>query len=643
MHVRRIRIEEWRNFRNLEFSVPSNAPVVCVVGPNGSGKSNLLELISAAAHRAGLSSGYETNRGDVFGQRAVFEIEFFIAPGTSAALDEVLAQNEGDPAWKLWDRTLTVGQSRNDTQVFGKTIAGGVDASYAMQMAANVVSAIRNTASVHYMFLDADRAYPKLSVSTNQVGEILQRNWMASTRNSSFRLTRALYEEWFQYLLGAESQGSDAHVREIRRARAEGRREPEFVDHFDDYRAALQKVLPHLRFVGVDSQSRQVEFDSAGASLKFDQLSGGEREIAFLIGQIERFGLRKGLLLVDEPELHLHHDLLRSWIAFLKSTVEDGQIWLSTHALEVVEATGQEATIVLERDQSTRAVTAAVPLSTRPVMATLARAVGWPAFSMSNLAFVFIEGDGVVGERERFQLLCGAPEVRFLTGGSCKEVIRHCEDLRRLADEGHQELRVGGVIDQDWRSKADCEQLRTRGLHVLGVHEIENLYLHPPTLEALMVQLGQSLDLPATLQHLCDERAARWIFDSARTQTAFVDYPPPSSGVRQLLSEMKWCAFAGQIEATCANIASFESAFSFEQQREFQKHLIVRAKTYERKRDEPDLWQVCHGKQVFRAMVPILQFKDQDAAERAIQALWRRNAGLVPQQLLELRQYVQGL
>jgi predicted ATPase len=57
-------------------------------------------------------------------------------------------------------------------------------------------------------------------------------------------------------------------------------------------------------------------FDSSGVHLPFAELSDGEREIAFLVGQIERFKLRRGLLPIDEPELHLNPDLLRTWLQF---------------------------------------------------------------------------------------------------------------------------------------------------------------------------------------------------------------------------------------------------------------------------------------------------------------------------------------
>ena len=74
--------------------------------------------------------------------------------------------------------------------------------------------------------------------------------------------------------------------------------EPKFEDHFEKYKNSLQIILKHLVFTGVDSKKRTLLFDTTGLELSFDQLSGGEREIAFLVGQIDRFGLRRGLFLL---------------------------------------------------------------------------------------------------------------------------------------------------------------------------------------------------------------------------------------------------------------------------------------------------------------------------------------------------------
>jgi predicted ATPase len=73
-------------------------------------------------------------------------------------------------------------------------------------------------------------------------------------------------------------------------------------------------------------------FDCVGDQLKFEDLSDGEREIAFLVGQIDEFRLTRGLRPLDEPELHLNPDLFRAWLEFIVEGVSDGQVWIATHA-----------------------------------------------------------------------------------------------------------------------------------------------------------------------------------------------------------------------------------------------------------------------------------------------------------------------
>lgn len=640
MRIQYIKIDRWRNFQGIEFSPPESAPIICLVGANGTGKSQILELISACAQRIGLTPGNETSRADPFSEDASFAVKFLISPNTILTIDNSDFPESLKREYEAWDRTLIVASGAAS----GKLSAGGVQSGVAEHFANLVIQRIRNSASIHYLKLDSDRAYPKVDVPPHQIGDAIARDWEITNKQSSFRLTRNLYEEWFRYMFGRENQENNRYVQKIRLARETGAFEPKFVDQFESYKEAVQKILPHLLFLGVDTQNKEIRFDSTGTELSFHQLSGGEREITFLISQIDRFALKKGLLLVDEPELHLNYDLLRSWIGFLKDSVEEGQIWLATHALEVVEVTGQEATFILERAEQTRHIIATYPLSSQPIIATLSRALGSAAFSISNLSFVLIEGEEEIGERERFRLLCNVPShVRFLESGDCKEVIRRVSTLQFLAATSGQNIRVGGIIDGDWRPKQEREELEKKGLFVLGVHEVENFFLNPATLKELMVSIGgEPTEVEALITRAADRRAGAWIFDSARTNRLFRDYPEPPKAVRELVHTIRWENFSAA-EGKCEEIAGAYDELNAEQQDKLKKHLIASARSYNRKRENGDLWRACEGKQIFRALVLQLGFADEDAAERAITAVWKRRPDLVPVELAELRDYVNAL
>jgi hypothetical protein len=176
----------------------------------------------------------------------------------------------------------------------------------------------------------------------------------------------------------------------------------------------VQEILPHLRFSRLDQERRELIFETAGIELDYDDLSGGEREVAFLVGQIERFGMRDGVFLVDEPELHLNAELLRSWLDYLRGSVDRGQVWIGTHALEAVEVAGAQTTLVLELDGESQLVRSVAPLGDRPVLATLAGQLGSPGFSLVRSRFILIEGDRPGREGERFvQLLDASLQNRF--------------------------------------------------------------------------------------------------------------------------------------------------------------------------------------------------------------------------------------
>ncbi|GAB4356124.1 MAG: hypothetical protein Kow00114_06870 [Kiloniellaceae bacterium] len=497
------------------------------------------------------------------------------------------------------------------------------------------------------MSLDADRAYPKKNFNINDFAQALQRDWDEPSfrRDRSFRRTTELYDEWLKYFLAQENHCGTRLVMEIRKARQNQEPEPQFVDPFIGYKDSLLKVLPHLVFIGVDSKQRTLVFDTTGLELAFDQLSGGEREIAFLTGQIDRFGLRRGLFLLDEPELHLNADLIRSWVGFLTGTVETGQVWLATHSLEAVEAAGQNATFVLERNDETRKVDRLARLDQRPILSALSRAVGTPAFAISQLRFVFVEGDESIGERERFRRLSGLQQdIRFMESGSCEDVIRRVQVVKGLANEAEAGIRIGGIIDRDFRDEATVAELQENGgVFVLPVHEVENLFLHHATLAALLAQNGISGHSPKDLiREACDARAGSWIFQKVMATRIARTLPEMPSAAKELAKGLTWV----DIELDSDGIAEklvVNSAFGAEVGKKFRSIWAICVKSYEKRRSEDSLWKFCEGKQVLSQIARKVGFSDAGKLESAAFVLWESEEFELPQEVGSLRKYLAGL
>lgn len=645
MRIRSISINRWRNFENIELQLDSDAGLVCIVGANGTGKSHLLELIASCAHQLGLSQGIEIPRGDPFSDPHDFSLKFFLAKGVSDAIDQGLA---GEAAYAGWDRTLTIESNRNLGGSQNRIEAGGIiNANERIPFASRVIEKLKQSQSVHFLSLDADRAYPKKNINVNEIAQAYEIDWEGPeyTRGRSFRTTTMLYDEWIKYFLAQENQSGSRLLQGMRRAKKLGAKPPEFDDHFLGYATSLQKILPHLVFTGVDSKKRTLLFDTTGLELSFDQLSGGEREIAFLVGQIDRFGLRQGLFLLDEPELHLNADLIRTWVAYLTGTVESGQIWLATHSLEAVEAAGQHATFVLERNEGTRKVDSLDRLDSRPVLSALSRAVGTPAFSISQLLFVFVEGDEGVGERERFHKLAGLPQnVRFMECGSSHEVLRRVAAIKALARESEAGIRIGGVVDRDFRTDAAASAITNgKGVFVLPVHEVENFFLHPATLTVLLLQNGR-VELPSAnlIRECADARAGSWVFQHAMATPNEKSLPQISVMAKEQAKALTW----GQLDVdrgVAIQRIGDTSGYDAHNQRKLQNLLEISTDSYARGREEDSLWRVCEGKQVLNDVARKTGFAGASALIQATFAVWAREGAQIPNELIAFRNYLATL
>ena len=644
MRIIDISIEQWRNFNNVSIQAPTDATLVCLVGENGTGKSNILELISAVAHRLGISPGVEIPRGDPFSELHSFSVSIQFNETMDGLLDEQQFQQFTQNGVS-WNGVLTVTSNKSEQgQHVQQLLADGDgDEVQRVNLANQLIQKLNERKNTHYLSLDADRAYPPIQIRPQDYATALSEDWETpqKKKHRAFAPTRTMYEEWVKFFLAKETQDATKLQQAERRAKELGDPRPEFVDGFDPYKLAVKKVLPHLNFVGIDTVHKTLVFDSSGLELKFTNLSGGEREISFIIGQIERFQLHQGILLIDEPELHLNPDLLRNWVAYLRDTVEDGQVWISTHSLEAVETSGPSSSFVLERTKDTRIVENIRSLSDCPVLSVLSAAVGSPAFSLSNLKFVFIEGDRQGREKERFYSLYGDSRyVRFIEGGGCTEVSKKLSAVRELAVEADEQLFVGGVIDADFRTQEMIDELQEKTpVFVLGCHEIENLYLHPSALQVICDRAGIERNIQEIIRDASDNFAGLWALQRIILNTTVKIEPERAlnqSGAQN------WNAINADTAQYIVNVCD-TSGLAGDDLDAFTQDLNASIDEYRNIRVTENLWKLCMGKQTLRIVYQEFGMSSVESLQNNIARIWENGEAIVPDELAALREYINSI
>lgn len=121
-----------------------------------------------------------------------------------------------------------------------------------------------------------------------------------------------------------------------------------FEDPLTPFMEAFLKLLGPKKLIRADLQKQQLIYDDGnGLELPINSLSSGEREVLNITFD---FILRKPshcIVFFDEPELHLHPELLGRLISTLRSVGENNQFILISHSPEVISSSLDDTVIFL--------------------------------------------------------------------------------------------------------------------------------------------------------------------------------------------------------------------------------------------------------------------------------------------------------
>lgn len=198
MKIISIKIENWRNFENIELEVPEESTLVCLVGENGTGKSNILELLAVASSELGISSGVQLPRGNPLEEIHSFSVTLKLS---DVVLEEVINQLD-DPhkEWaENWNGILKFTTKKEEGKDREKQIfaINGVLGRDQAALGNQIKNLLRQTREIYNVYLDADRAYPPVNIRSREIVEAERKEWETwEWRNQwAQRPTRDLYEE----------------------------------------------------------------------------------------------------------------------------------------------------------------------------------------------------------------------------------------------------------------------------------------------------------------------------------------------------------------------------------------------------------------------------------------------------------------
>ena len=225
------------------------------------------------------------------------------------------------------------------------------------------------------------------------------------------------------------------------------------------------EIFPQRKLQVSDAKFLASMRDGTGTPYNSNQMSDGERAVLYLAAQVLCVPLNK-MLIIDEPELHLHRSIMnRLWVSLEKYRPDCFFIYI-THDTQFAAAHGQSDKIWIKEYDGTNWKLEKI-LDNELPEELLFDILG----SRKNV--LFVEGEKSSYDTQLYTVLY--PDYYVIACGSCTQVIARTKAFRNNPTLHHCE--VYGLIDLDYRSDYEIEKYKEDHIYTLNVAEVENLFL----------------------------------------------------------------------------------------------------------------------------------------------------------------------
>jgi len=287
--------------------------------------------------------------------------------------------------------------------------------------------------------------------------------------------TLADFQKLITLLFSEASQANAEYYARMKDAKAY---EAPPVRKLDRIKMIWEAILPKRELI-IGGHKIEVRQRGSAETYSAHEMSDGERVIFYLIGQC-LCARKAGVIVIDEPELHLHRALQgRLWDA-VEAARSDCLFVYVTHDLDFAATrAGGTAVWVNEFGGGMKWQWDFVPAGTPFPQALLLEILG------SRRPILFVEGKRGGLDEKIYTFLY--PEFHVMSVGGCENVIHLTASARNLKGLGQLHIDTCGLIDHDGRDVAAVRSLVAAGVSVLGLSEIENILLQEAVVRNLCI------------------------------------------------------------------------------------------------------------------------------------------------------------
>ena len=215
------------------------------------------------------------------------------------------------------------------------------------------------------------------------------------------------------------------------------------------------------------------------------ELSDGERN-AILIGASVLTAEPGTVIIIDEPERHLHRSIAAPLMSTLFQRRSDCVFVISTHDVFLPLDNTESTTLLIRSCTWKGRSPAGWDTDLLESDAEISEDVKREILGARRIV-LFVEGSDNSLDKHIYEILF--PEISIIPKGNSTDVERATKGIRATAALNW--VTAYGLIDADDRTTDQLDELKNAGVYGLDCYSVESLYYHPKMMSLLAVKQGQ--------------------------------------------------------------------------------------------------------------------------------------------------------
>ncbi len=250
-----------------------------------------------------------------------------------------------------------------------------------------------------------------------------------------------------------------------------------FSDPMIPFNEAFSKLLGPKTFATPRIREQRLTYMDGENEFDIEYLSSGEREVLSIAFDFILRNPSHCIVFFDEPELHLHPELLYRLIMTLRSVGESNQFILLTHSAELISSSLDESVIFLtppKEDQGNQAVKIEPTGDVAEALHQLGQSVGIVSLGKK---IVLIEGsDSSLDKKTYGQIVKDKfPELVLLPSGGKENLSSFKTIASEVLDKSLWGIRFFMLADRD--AATETQPTGSDNFRILTRYHLENYFL----------------------------------------------------------------------------------------------------------------------------------------------------------------------